>query len=460
MAGIIEHGPVALGVAAQALGAGAAGTVDGVEARSEYEQGIQQIKKNRLQIEAAEMELDAEQEQMQLRDSAAGVLEKYGPGGLMAAEFHDTGETGIQGVKRAPMEMPKPLWDLYVRGDEKTKARIREDWQIAQATESAKAAMFHVEQQAQQILSAEGMYGPQQAEGDGSLNYQQTLQGAQEKTQEIMAELEAGILSPYQANEKLNELGDAVFKAGQRDIERSMVFGAFSAKIAEAYGADGVSLASPELAQYYNGWQRAFQEGKITADEALSILQLHPKQLETVLSMGAKMTSQQMPGGGRFFGTGQAPAQGAPAQGAPAPDPNTPEGYRASLPDTASVPEPDWKAPEWLSTKSKHVTVLSNAVQAMLDDNPAAAENATALLLGDDPNPRTEALMFDILEEAKAKVLESRAFKGRHKGYQRKSAKQAVKEILPGWVEKIDALMKAGSPAMEPGLEGGSVYKP
>ena len=477
MAGIIEHGPVALGVAAEAFGAGAGGGLAGVNERSAYERGIQQIKANRMKLEAAQMELDGEREQMALRDQAEGLLANYGPGALEAAQFQDTGETGVPGVKRAPMQMPQDLWELYVQGDAETKERIKGDFDFAVAQASHAAVTQHVSEQGMAILAGEGVYGSVEEGAEPPPE----LLAAQQEVQQILEEVDKGILDPFAANERLNEIDQELFQARQTGMAKAGVHAAFRQKITGALTADDLGQTNTDLAQYYSGWQHAYQKGEITENQALAILNLSPDQLEEIGNLFMGTVGARMPQGsvmqrgqanldGLSIGLPGGEQQAQPgAQMPPGPDVPAPESPDEEVSVLQQPPPKGWKPPRWITpgTKGdfakKHVGAVRGAVDALAQGNHASLTNSMNLILGDDPDEREVAMLSEVLRRSKDYLIEQVGTLDDYKPLG-DAMTPKVKEIMRGvWDEQKELILgsrkKAApgpGPASREGVEGGA----
>ena len=305
MANIIEHGPTGLAAAAQVMGAGLGGMSEGIMQGQEYNRRRLLIQQERQRMQASQMELDLAKQQQSLRQQAAGIMDQYGGAAADMAQFQDTGETGVRGVKRMPMTMPEDLMQIYRQGDAETRRLIKDDWQMALDAANQQAIRGHVTQQANEILNNTGIYAV--AEGDPSAPYTvPAMEAVKPQVEEILQEVEDGVLDPLQANQMLNQIQQGLRQQMRNGRTRSAVLGAFGRAIQNAYqfnmeGAQGLpypdSQPKSPYAEYLQYWMEQYHDGALETQEAMAILKLQPEEFEAMLGMGAR-TNQ---GGGQGY---------------------------------------------------------------------------------------------------------------------------------------------------------------
>jgi len=325
MANIIEHGPSGLVAAAQVMGAGAAGMTQGVMLGQEYQKKQLQIQQAQKDLEASQMQMDAYRRQQRLREQASSFLAQNGEAGQALLAFQDTGDTGIPGVKRNPLQMPPDLFQIWRQGDAETRELIQNEWAMMRGAADYQAITNHVRSQADDILNGRGVYGasennpymPQAA---------QAIEAVAPQVQEILEEMEAGLLSPQEANAQLNQIQSSLFDTVRNGQTKAAILGAFSAKIEQAYGFGQVQQGQGALldfgsrdsgyAEYLQAMQKMYQDGHLTPTQAMAILKLNPNEYEALLQMGHGLAQQGGGQGQPYTGKGvniQGPPEAEPA---------------------------------------------------------------------------------------------------------------------------------------------------
>jgi len=347
MANIIEHGPSGLVAAAQVMGAGAAGMTQGIMLGQEYQKKQLQIQQAQNDLQASQMQMDAYRRQQQLREQASTFLAQAGEAGQALLAFQDTGDTGIPGVKRNPLQMPPDLFQIWRQGDAETRELIQNEWAMMRGAADYQAITNHVRSQADDILNGRGVYGasennpymPQAA---------QAIEAVAPQVQEILEEMEAGLLSPQEANAQLNQIQSSLFDTVRNGQTKAAILGAFSAKIEQAYGFGQVQQGQGALldfgsrdsgyAEYLQAMQKMYQDGHLTPTQAMAILKLNPNEYEALLQMGHGLAQRGGAQGQPYTG------QGVNIQGPGAADDSGVSGAPVASPDeeylkTGKTPE-------------------------------------------------------------------------------------------------------------------------